>query len=527
MQVDIYIIFKTHLDIGFTGFAEDIRQKYINEYIPQAISLAYELKDSDTPFVWTTGSWIIYEALKTDDGRLAQAIRDGLICWHGLPFTTHTEAMSEELMEYSLSLSKQLDEKFGKKTTAAKMSDVPGHTKGLVRFLSSAGIKLLHIGVNPATPVPNVPDVFAWKCGSDSVVTMYNGGGYGDFFEFGDFGVYFAHTMDNCGPQDKSSVNEVYKYLKEKYPDARLIAATLSDVADLVVDCADKLPVVDKEIGDSWIHGIGTDPQKVSLYRALLRKLRQHKTGEYDLSDNLMLIPEHTWGMDIKTFFHNDTDYLLNDFIKVVGCQGYNDLEKSWQEQRNYVKLAAKVMNADLTDECNVTIPDLTGYTILENEPRADFEISYQLFDRTDYERYARQYLQCHDEWALWDFTKVGLTGYKGGIYTAKIVKVWSKDDKLIYKMQFDQEITELCGLPYFFVEQSGNNIEFKWFGKKANRMPEAFWVKFKSLGSENWLLKKLGQWIDPAESLCNPFLHSIWDSVKNETTEIVPNCSR
>ena len=32
-----------------------------------------------------------------------------------------------------------------------------------------------------------------------------------------------------------------------------------------------QLPVITQEIGDTWIHGVGTDPKKVAQYRELLR----------------------------------------------------------------------------------------------------------------------------------------------------------------------------------------------------------------------------------------------------------------
>ena len=37
----VYVIHKTHLDIGFTGFAQDVLDRYVKEFIPQAIETAY------------------------------------------------------------------------------------------------------------------------------------------------------------------------------------------------------------------------------------------------------------------------------------------------------------------------------------------------------------------------------------------------------------------------------------------------------------------------------------------------------
>ena len=62
----VHLIFKTHLDVGFTDFAANVIANYFNFYIPKAIELAEGLRRSGSPdrFVWTTGSWLIYEYLE-------------------------------------------------------------------------------------------------------------------------------------------------------------------------------------------------------------------------------------------------------------------------------------------------------------------------------------------------------------------------------------------------------------------------------------------------------------------------------
>ena len=206
----VYVVFKTHLDIGFTDFAETVTEEYMDEYIPAAIKLGYELKDSkDLKFKWTTGSWLIYNYLKNKKGKelnsLVQAIEDGIIYWHGLPFTTHTELMDKQLFEYGLSLSKKLDKRFGRKTIAAKMTDVPGHTKAIIPLLAKSGIKFLHIGVNPASAVPKVPSIFRWIGADGSEVIVCYSYNYGQdcILPCMKEALYFAHTGDNCGPQSK------------------------------------------------------------------------------------------------------------------------------------------------------------------------------------------------------------------------------------------------------------------------------------------------------------------------------------
>ncbi|MDR0844677.1 MAG: DUF5054 domain-containing protein, partial [Tannerella sp.] len=62
----VHVIFKTHLDIGYTDFASKVEQRYIDEFIPKALALNDELKaeGSTDKYIWTTGSWLIDTYLK-------------------------------------------------------------------------------------------------------------------------------------------------------------------------------------------------------------------------------------------------------------------------------------------------------------------------------------------------------------------------------------------------------------------------------------------------------------------------------
>lgn len=214
---EVLVIFKTHLDLGFTDLAENVLKNYLETYIPNAIKVGYELKGTDTEFIWTTGSYLVTQALAHDDGTVERAIRDGIIRWHALPFTTHTELMNPKLFDYGVSLSSALDRRFGKKTIAAKMTDVPGHTIGMIPILKRRGVEFLHIGVNPATPLPDVPLLFKWRCGNDEITVIYQGD-YGTETEIDGTVIYFAHTGDNRGPQSAEKIVEIFDEIKAKYP---------------------------------------------------------------------------------------------------------------------------------------------------------------------------------------------------------------------------------------------------------------------------------------------------------------------
>ena len=474
-----------------------------------------ELKGTDTPFVWTVGSWLVWRALQKDaDGTVERAIRDGILRWHALPFTTHTELMSPKLFEYGLSLSKKLDERFGLTTTGAKMSDVPGHTVGMIPLMQKYGVSFLHIGVNPATPLPPVPKVFRWKWGDAEIRVMYQGD-YGEVEDFGDFAVYFAHTGDNLGPQSADSVKAEYEKVRALFPDCEITAATVDDLACEVAKMKD-LPVVEKEIGDTWIHGAGTDPEKVSRYRKVLRKLDECDAIP-DLTDSLLLVPEHTWGEDLKTFFHDDRHYSAAELEKMPTERA--NVERSWKEQRAFVERAEKLLG--VTPDYPVAYPDLSGWT--ETEPTAlPYEISWQLYDNADYERYKRDYMRALPEWAIWDFTKVGLPDYRGFTVTAKVDAAYEKGDEKLCRLLFEQTVADAYGLPELFLSTKGDTVTLKWFHKKATRYPQACWFKFTGL-AESWEISKMGQWLSPENVIGSPLISAVDEGVRNKDILIRP----
>jgi len=264
----VHVVFKTHLDIGYTHMAQDVVDRYMNSFIPQALDLSEKLAQEEGPvkFVWTTGSWLIKQFLQTASepmrARMEEGIRQGRIVWHGLPFTTHTELMDERLFEYGLSLSQDLDKTFGRTTTAAKMTDVPGHTIAMVPLLVKRGIQYIHIGVNDVSKNPSVPKMFVWRAPDGSEIIVNYADAYGKPFhlEGMEDALYFAHTHDNFGPPKLEEVKALYDQLQRDYPGADIVASTMDAYAEKLHEVKHRLPIITEEIGDSWIHGAASDP---------------------------------------------------------------------------------------------------------------------------------------------------------------------------------------------------------------------------------------------------------------------------
>ncbi len=509
------MIFKTHLDIGFTDLAENVKRKYLDEYVPNAIKVGRELLKSKTPFIWTLGSWLIEEALKEDEsGEVDEAIRLGVLRWHALPFTMHTECMTAELFEEGLKISARLDERYGVRTRAAKMTDVPGHAQTVIPLLQKYGVEFLHIGVNSATPKPDVPDRFIWRYGDSQIAVIYNGGGYGGNIEIGDELFVFAHTNDNLGPQSAQEIISIYEETQKKYPDAVVTAATLEDLR-ASLDTTN-LSTIDDEIGDSWIHGIGTDPYKVAAFRATLRYAKEKKLP---IPQELLLAAEHTWGLCIQQFYPQKEGWSLAEFEKTESEPTRLLMEKSWAEQRDYVFRSAKELGFDVEQELFCEKPELFGYEKCERTPRA--ALSWQLFCAADYRRYKAQYV-CHNEnWAIWDYTKNGLPEYEGREVAASLVAAYQKEGVYVAELRFPREYEREHGLPHFYVIEDGDRVEIRMFGKKKSRIPQALWLTFPDFSGEIEVCK-LGGWIRPSRARCSPLIMGFDSGVRNKTTEIL-----
>jgi len=624
----IHVVFKTHLDIGFTNLAAHVLKQYMEEYIPKSIALSeqLELEGGKERFVWTTGSWLIRHYLNhaSEHGKAAmeQAIRKGHIAWHGLPFTTHTELMDSTLFSYGLSISRKLDEQFGKQTIAAKMTDVPGHTLSMVPYMSNAGIQYMHLGVNPASMVPDVPKLFRWQASDGSEMIINYAGTYGEAVEVEglDDILVFAHTGDNCGPPSAEEIREQFYEIQQRYPDADVMASTLDAFVEKLIHVRERLPIVREELGDTWIHGVGTDPLKVARFRELLR-LRNNwlSTGALDvqsqsykdMSDSLLLVAEHTWGLDVKKWLPDFRNYSKENFnrarevdivdmddmpdkFKYIGAfamdefdrhssnlfaseqsvRSYSMIENSWEEQRGYLDTAISYLNEQQQTEAKVAFEQLNpvhiditsmnktvshqvhsaaGYSFDFNEQGALIKLvdengkqwinadqpfgayAYETFGTEDYSRYFRTYMQnlpITHPWSDADFSKPGFEFVRPlpshHIYQPIMTDMHEAKDhngsRYVIRLRMPADAYEMYGAPreveltYSFTHAGVVDVTLQWFGKDANRLPEASWFScgLKVDNSNLWMMDKLGAPISPLQVVKdgNRNLHGVGEGV-------------
>ena len=370
-------VFKTHFDIGFTDLAENVIRGYGDAMLKEVIETCNATADmGKLRYVWTMPAWPLWyitkncnPALKPELDRL---IREGQIVWHGLPFTSHTDFAAPDEYAETFRYSRELAKAYQKPMpVAAKMTDVPGHGFMLPDVLDQAGIHFLHLGCNEFATPPDVPELFFWEGpGGGTVLTMYSKGGYGTgLFPPKDwpYPVWMAlmHTHDNSGPQSASAIKKMVAQIHEEYPDAEIICGTMDDFYREMAQCdLSDIPVLKKDLADTWIHGVGSYPAEVSLVRQCRERARAlhlvyfnqlMKKGDSNAPaieqlwnqyyEEIALFEEHTWGADVKTWLGSDRVYEKEAFLQAKNEPRYQFMEKSWNEQLGRAKRAAQCLD--------------------------------------------------------------------------------------------------------------------------------------------------------------------------------------
>lgn len=543
----VYVVFKTHLDVGFTDLSSVVTGRYVSEFIPKALDLSEKLyaENAKEKYVWTTGSWLIWKYIQTaspkEVERLEAAIRRGDIVWNAVPYTVESESMNLDLFETSLLLSQKLDAKYGKKTIAAKMTDVPGHTRSIIAPMNRAGVRFLHIGVNPASPIPAVPEFCRWRDtdGSELILVYQQDYGSENILPGGKVAISVNFTGDNHGPHSYEKVKDIYADLHKRYPNAQLISASFNEIAEELLAIQDELPVVTSEIGDTWIYGYGSAPVRMAQFRALselystwLREKKIDKNSEEALNFvlELGLIAEHTQGFDVKTHLRNWDKYDMDLFIPARSTEPFQRIEQSWKELDQYIYTAIQYLPLPLQQEAlskmkeieNPLAPSFSEKAqavsakpwhsaVLKDGMLKIDGLFYQMYDTSDYKQYLDKYLRAQYGWALDDIGKTGLDKSKAvsvslpanvirqdELKTKKGVRTISEltfpeqtgVDRRVYPEKMYVDVLEY---------KRGNKAEIALtlLKKPAVRLPESYWLSFNTDHILSIVAEKVGARVD------------------------------
>jgi len=124
---------------------------------------------------------------------------EGDLAWHALPFTTHTELMDGDLLDAATAVSARLDARFGKRTRCAKLTDVPGHTLGLVHNFAASTVNRSSVMDYPPPYVQLAPD------GSPDLSQAYATG----IGEWDKVSINFGYREFPAGTDETAALNNI------------------------------------------------------------------------------------------------------------------------------------------------------------------------------------------------------------------------------------------------------------------------------------------------------------------------------
>ena len=276
----------------------------------------------------------------------------------------------------------------------------------------------------------------------------------------------------------------------------------MSEIANAIYPYREQLPVMTQEIGDTWIHGVPSDPVKVARYREIARLRREWiadgtiKVGDQaDLAflRKFALFGEHTWGTDTKTYLDHD-HYKPSDLDDALEKSGYQKMTTSWAEKRKNIddavlglpdamrtqavgrlaKLKPVVPKPDGLTKFHTSNELETAHFVVgldektgairrlqsksDNREWASAEhpmalFTYQTFSADDYARFMDSYVTSKADWAPQDFGKPNIEhfGARSRTWTPKLVNCWSGENdeghRLLARLRIEDAASEKSGV--------------------------------------------------------------------------------
>lgn len=404
---DVWVVFKTHFDLGFTDLPENVFARYRGEMMDKALEVIQKniSQPPEKRFAWTVAGWPLQTQIlgplqnPERKARIENAIKDGSLVVQGLPFTMHTESLDYEDLVRGLGYSSQICRAYGiPLPISAKMTDVPSHSWVLPTLLNHAGIKFLQLGCNPASQYPRFPELFWWEGSDGSKILCQYTALYGSEIKPNTNWPcrnYLAMVMtgDNHGPPSEQDIDKLLAYAEKEMPGVRIHFGTLDDFAKAIFAEKPNLPTVKGDTPDTWIHGLMSNPQESIIARNIrpmectLDILNTQLNGWgiptsflpeklAKVYEQSLLYGEHTWGMNAeygpRYSYGNDWEKWITeaksepipahgDYSKLSNSNAYNThigsktkWLKSYDAHRQYIRNAQEIVNSELSLRLNL-----------------------------------------------------------------------------------------------------------------------------------------------------------------------------
>jgi alpha-mannosidase len=372
---NVWVVFKTHFDLGYTDRVENVLHRYRTEMMDNAIRNIEADKSApvDRRFSWTVPGWPMKHILgaEQDPGRrerILRSIREGSLAVHALPGSLHTESFDLEDLVRGLGFSSTIARNCDRPLPiAAKMTDVPVHSWVLPTLLAHAGVKFFQNGCNGASQHPRVPPLFWWEGPDGSRIlcnwTMEYGSPVTPPADWPSKN-YLALIMtgDNQGPPTAAYVESVRKQLLQALPGIAVHFGTLDDFAKAVLAEKPELPVIRGDMPDTWIHGLLSMPIETKTARNIrplepavdvldtqlhawglkTASLAEPLAEAYELS---FLYGEHTWGLN-GTYGGNRL--WGDDWKKKLPVEHQHKYLASFDDHRKYIRKTDEIIHREL-----------------------------------------------------------------------------------------------------------------------------------------------------------------------------------
>jgi Domain of unknown function (DUF5054) len=293
-----------------------------------------------------------------------------------------------------------------------------------------------------------------------------------------------------------------------------------------------------------------------------------------------LLEVEHTWGTDTKTWLDFD-HYTPHDLATMLDRPKYKVVLSSWQEKRQDLLDAIAALPAPLGAEANRRVraldavePDAAGmrpHSAAEPIETRNFVIaldektgairqlrdkrtgrewasahqplalfSYQTLAKSDYDRFFAAYLKSHADWAPKDFGKPNIErfGAESRTWLPVLTDCREASDahghRILGRLKIGDDAAKRTGRVAWpekmYLElvlpddEPSVEIRFSWFGKAANRMPEALWLSFQPAAPDphGWLLEKSGSPVSPFDVVTggNRAMHALLGGLRYKGAE-------
>jgi hypothetical protein len=374
---EIILVFKTHFDIGYTELVTNVLTRYRTTFLDKALRLIEDSRtlERDRQFVWTVPGWPLRQMLWDGQSperrdKVVQALKEGRLAVHALPFTLQTESLDLEDLVRGLKFSADLAREHGLPLPrAGKMTDVPEHTCVIPTLLRHAGVTFLHLGCNGGSAPMHVPSLFWWEGPDGSRLLTFYSAQYGTgLLPPADWPYHtwlaMIMTGDNHGPPTAAEVDKLLKQAEHDLPGVRIKFGKLEDFYDaLSAENNSNIPVIRGDMPDTWIHGFESMPRATKLawntrpleaaVAALDTQLRAEGLNPPPLKESLakayensLLYSEHTFGFRGSQpggFFYGE------EWQRKRAEGKYALFERSFEDKRDYIRTTERIVTNALS----------------------------------------------------------------------------------------------------------------------------------------------------------------------------------